>query len=313
MDGKTVQGPEKGPKFMLQVSVAKPVDKDRKRAYSDSQDKSVSKSGSWTKSSKDSQTHDYSDGRKSKAPRLQYSTEEPVVADPYEAAVVSLPSAVTERLLRIFRLGIATRYDIDIQGITSLKELPESAAIAVLDQFMLSGADGRNKGKYFTGLLARHRDRLELNRSTLPPPRRTRDYLSRGSELPSLPVRAHMPAFDPSISRQSAGILSAKYDGYTASPGSFPYSPSILDDPHVPRTGLGKLGETGSSYRPRVPSVGYGSGVRSDAHLAVRSERSGERPQVKFDPFTGKPYKFDPFTGEPIQPETPPRGFGSLF
>lgn len=33
-------------------------------------------------------------------------------SDPYEAAVVSLPAAVKERLLRILRLGIATRFDV---------------------------------------------------------------------------------------------------------------------------------------------------------------------------------------------------------
>ena len=38
--------------------------------------------------------------------------QEPVITDPYEAAVVSLPVAVKERLLRILRLGIATRYDV---------------------------------------------------------------------------------------------------------------------------------------------------------------------------------------------------------
>lgn len=35
-----------------------------------------------------------------------------MVADPYEAAVTSLPVAVKERLLRILRLGIATRFDV---------------------------------------------------------------------------------------------------------------------------------------------------------------------------------------------------------
>lgn len=35
-----------------------------------------------------------------------------MVVDPYEAAVISLPVAVKERLLRILRLGIATRFDV---------------------------------------------------------------------------------------------------------------------------------------------------------------------------------------------------------
>lgn len=32
--------------------------------------------------------------------------------DPYEAAVIALPVVVKERLVRILRLGIATRYDV---------------------------------------------------------------------------------------------------------------------------------------------------------------------------------------------------------
>ena len=35
-----------------------------------------------------------------------------MITDPYEAAVASLPVIVKERLLRILRLGIATRFDV---------------------------------------------------------------------------------------------------------------------------------------------------------------------------------------------------------
>lgn len=45
--------------------------------------------------------------------------QERIVADPYEAAVVSLPAAVQDRLLRILRLDIATRYDVSADNITS--------------------------------------------------------------------------------------------------------------------------------------------------------------------------------------------------
>ncbi|KAL0350806.1 UNVERIFIED_CONTAM: hypothetical protein Sradi_4229800, partial [Sesamum radiatum] len=99
-------------------------------------------------------------------------------ADPYEDAVISLPVAVKERLLRILRLGIATRFDvsfnvdtkswclvmeletgplvmIDIRSLRSLKELPESIAISVLDQFMLCGAGFQNKGEYLAGLISK--------------------------------------------------------------------------------------------------------------------------------------------------------------
>ncbi|KAE8786386.1 Heterogeneous nuclear ribonucleoprotein A1 [Hordeum vulgare] len=56
------------------------------------------------------------------------------VTDHYEATINSLPSAVNEFLLRIFRLGIGSPYDIDIHCIKSLNELPESGAVVVLNQ-----------------------------------------------------------------------------------------------------------------------------------------------------------------------------------
>lgn len=40
--------------------------------------------------------------------------QEVKVSDPYESAIVALPAVVTERLLRIMRLGIATRYDVSV-------------------------------------------------------------------------------------------------------------------------------------------------------------------------------------------------------
>ena len=36
----------------------------------------------------------------------------PTVANPYEVAVLSLPTYVTDHLLRIFRQGLSTRYDV---------------------------------------------------------------------------------------------------------------------------------------------------------------------------------------------------------
>ncbi|XP_062203441.1 uncharacterized protein LOC133905695 [Phragmites australis] len=56
------------------------------------------------------------------------------ITDPYESAVISLPSAVNKLLLHILHLGIGTRYDIDIHCVKSLNELPESSAVAVLNQ-----------------------------------------------------------------------------------------------------------------------------------------------------------------------------------
>ncbi|KAG8093047.1 hypothetical protein GUJ93_ZPchr0012g19766 [Zizania palustris] len=78
MDGKTVRGPDRGQVFIIQVSVAQPVvENDKKRI-------------------------------------CEVKTRRPNVSDTdsYEAAVVSLSSAVEELLLRILRLRINTQYDI---------------------------------------------------------------------------------------------------------------------------------------------------------------------------------------------------------
>ncbi|GMP30726.1 hypothetical protein CsSME_00005256 [Camellia sinensis var. sinensis] len=104
MNGKAVQGPNGGPSFKLLVEVARPIGKSKKRARDDPQIKPASKISSHSKFSKDEQIFSTSGGLKSGAQEMKYSLEEPLVADPYEAAVVSLPVAVKERLLRILRL-----------------------------------------------------------------------------------------------------------------------------------------------------------------------------------------------------------------
>lgn len=121
------------------MEVARPIEKNRKWAHDDPQSKPVSKISSQIKISKDEENFNTFGGPKFGTQELKYLAEEPVITDPYETAVLSLPVAVKERLLRILRLGIATRFDIDIQSLTSLKELPESGAISILVQFMLSG------------------------------------------------------------------------------------------------------------------------------------------------------------------------------
>nr|GMD01066.1 polyadenylate-binding protein, cytoplasmic and nuclear-like isoform X2 [Ipomoea batatas] len=133
LNEKTLPGPNGGPPYKLQVEVARPMDKSKKRVRDESQSKSSTNIQNYPK-----------------------EPEEVKVSDPYEAAIVALPAVVTERLLRIMRLGIATRYDITIQSLTRLKELPESTVIPILDQFMLSGADAQNKGAYLEGLIAKH-------------------------------------------------------------------------------------------------------------------------------------------------------------
>ncbi|XP_077223249.1 uncharacterized protein LOC143856833 isoform X2 [Tasmannia lanceolata] len=267
MDGKTVQGPERGPKFKIQVSIARPVEKDRKRARDESQDKPYL----------DRHACDSSEDHKSKATRLKTSLE------------------------------------IDLPLITRLKELPESSAIAVLDQFILSASDGYDKGRHLAGLIAKHQvSNLRSNRNPSHLPGRTRDFALRDSEL-LLPSSTHVSSFDPFVPR-SAGTASLRYDIYKHSPGLYAYPSSVSDDPLVPRTSLGKLGEMGSlSHIPSESSKGYRSYLASESHNSTGVERPQERPQVKFDPFTGQPYKFDPFTGEPIQQDTPPRRSGTFF
>ena len=43
---------------------------------------------------------------------LDVAFKVPTVANPYEVVVLSLPTYVTDHLLRIFHQGLATRYDV---------------------------------------------------------------------------------------------------------------------------------------------------------------------------------------------------------
>ncbi|KAL0343812.1 UNVERIFIED_CONTAM: hypothetical protein Sangu_1268600 [Sesamum angustifolium] len=132
---------------IYKVEVARPKDRSRKRIHENSENSSVQAQSKLWK------------GEPSLALSIKDSShaqKELESADPYEDAVISLPVAVKERLLRILRLGIATRFDIDIRSLRSLKELPESIAISVLDQFMLCGAGFQNKGEYLAGLISKH-------------------------------------------------------------------------------------------------------------------------------------------------------------
>ncbi|KQJ86173.1 splicing factor, proline- and glutamine-rich isoform X2 [Brachypodium distachyon] len=138
------------------------------------------------------------------------------VTDPYEAAIMSLPSAVNELLRRILRLGIGTPYDIDIHCIKSLNELPESGAVAVLNQFLITGADKRNKGEYFASLVAKRKVEAFgvaqiLHDST---------YLSRNPEIET--KRHRHQDYDYTSSRSS------RY----SSLGDYP-SASYADDPPI--------------------------------------------------------------------------------
>uniref|UniRef100_A0A453JWN6 RRM domain-containing protein n=1 Tax=Aegilops tauschii subsp. strangulata TaxID=200361 RepID=A0A453JWN6_AEGTS len=110
MDGKTVSGPNRGPSFKIQVSVARPaVENDNKRSREEVKTRRSNVSGGKPDYSHGRYGHD-SVERQTKAPRLSNRVAD--VTDPYEAALNSLPSAVNELLLRILRLGIGSAYDV---------------------------------------------------------------------------------------------------------------------------------------------------------------------------------------------------------
>ncbi|KAK1272740.1 Polyadenylate-binding protein RBP45 [Acorus gramineus] len=313
MDGQIVEGPHKGPPLKIQVSIARPPEKDRKRPCSEPHSKEGSKLASQPTALIDSRT--LLGDQKYKAPRLTHTIKVPHVTDPYEAAVISLPSAVKERLLRILRLEIATRYDIDICCITRLRELPHSEALTVLDKFMLSGADVQNKGAYFTSLIVQHQvDKLRTD-SKLLHLRSAGDFSYREPEPFNIRASVQASTLDP-VSSRTLGSAAARYNALTISPELKLRSSLPSVEPYLPRPGTGTLGEIGFSYKPPISSsTNYGGssgGLSLDSyfklsHRASTANQPLQRPQVKFDPFTGQPYKFDPFTGEPIQHDLLPR------
>nr|GEV51054.1 nucleotide-binding, alpha-beta plait [Tanacetum cinerariifolium] len=162
LNEKMVQGPYGGPPIKLHVEVARPIDKKRKRVNEDLQNTQPREVLSNFRPQYHEPVLNTFNGHRD---TLQ---KEPLGADPYEAAVLLLPVAVRERLLRILRLGIATRYDIAVESLTNLAQLPESNAILVLDQFMLSGAEERDKGAYLTSLISKYQvDKLGLDQLPL--------------------------------------------------------------------------------------------------------------------------------------------------
>ncbi|KAK1297406.1 hypothetical protein QJS10_CPB15g01456 [Acorus calamus] len=318
MDGQIVEGPHKGP-LKIQVSIARPPEKARKRPHSEPHSKEGSKLASQPTALIDSRT--LLGDQKHKAPRLTHTIEVPHVTDPYEAAVISLPSAVKERLLCILRLEIATRYDIDIRCITRLRELPDSEALIVLDKFMLSGADVQNKGAYFTSLIVQHQvDKLRTD-SKLLHLRSAGDLSYREPEPFNIRASVQASILDP-VSSRTLGSAATRYNALTISPELKLRSSLPSVEPYLPRPGTGTLGEIGFSYKPPISSsTNYGGGsggLSSDSyfklsHRASTANQPPQRPQVKFDPFTGQPYKYDPFTGEPIQHDPLPRPSAGRF
>ncbi|CAI9109825.1 OLC1v1009731C1 [Oldenlandia corymbosa var. corymbosa] len=307
MHDKILQWPEGGPTHKLSVEIARPTDKSKKRIREDSQSNMANKVPN---------NLEYIPGVKPESYRCSvvkpFGQKEEVYEDPYEAAVLSLPVTVKERLLRILRLRIATRFDIDIQNITSLKQLPESTAISVLDQFMLSGAEARNKGVYLAGLIARYQG--EHQRASRSPGGMSRvgDYAATGSGVSSYSDRV-LYAPDDSFGRSvGSGVRSEKYVPH--------YSAVVPDYPMLSRPLLGRaetnhspLQPTSTSYAPYAklklsPEMDdLVSGVpttyaafRRDAvaasPLTHRQVKVGDmadsptaRPQVRFSDVSGHP------------------------
>lgn len=298
MDGKIIEGPDNGPKFKLQVTVAKPADKSKKRNREESQKVVANKFDGQAKAPTDITANKALDylNLNAKVPRLDAKPMEvPTVADPYEVAVLSLPTSVTDHLLRIFRQGLATRYDIDIQCLTSLRELPEVTAVAILEQFATNNfADGRNKGAYLAGLIARYKvENLASGRIPMLQQGRGSDLPSRDAGLLGITGTNNSSLLDPlAAPRPLPGSALLRHDPYATatSLGGFSQVPSLL---------TGDDARSLSSYRgPASTGFNLGSGL-PETSVAER------RPPIKFDPFTGQPFKFDPFTGEPIQQPGP--------
>lgn len=343
LNGKIVQGPNGGSSFKLQVEVARPMDKKRKRVHEDPQ---ITQPREFLSNSKPQSYEQFliSNSFNGHEDTLQ---KEPVVADPYEAAVLLLPVAVRERLLRILRLGIATRYDIEVESLSNLAELPESNAISVLDQFMLSGADKHDKGAYLVSLISKYLvDKVGMNQLPLSLSRirdtniRESVGLSGRVQLPPVDSLAlHVHPSVPSRSDSYASRYSSLYPDYRLPrteersplqlheiPGSSsttaPYSRYLVNS-HLPPTyaNMEEMSPNPSHQIPGSSSVSYARPAQDyytipttslgnvDPHLAP----SGDRPQMRFDPFTGQPYKFDPFTGEPIIPESLSRRYDSPY
>ncbi|XP_052138864.1 uncharacterized protein LOC127757405 [Oryza glaberrima] len=331
MDGETVRGPDRGATFRIQVSVARPVvENDKKRIREEVKTRRSNVSRDKPDHSYGRRGHDSYD-RQAKAPRLYNEVSD---TDPYEAAVVSLPSAVKELLLRILRLRIGTRYDIDIHCIRSLNELPEKAAVAVLNQFLISGADKHNKGDYFASLIAKYQaetfsSALRLQGSTYLPrnpeiqnkrfPHQDYEYTASGSSryssLGDYPSSSYVD--DPASSQSR----NRRYDEYRPDLVRYPDSRSRQEEivrierypeprfAHEPRQDTGRHLDLGyvqerNSNIERSAQVAFSS--REGGYLSASRYNTNIVPE--FSSRSSAEYstacqqvRFDPFTGEPYK------------
>ncbi|XP_042020907.1 uncharacterized protein LOC121768452 [Salvia splendens] len=340
LNGKTVGGPREGQEYVIQVEVARPMEKSKKRVREYPEN-----------------TSSIPDQSKILRPSVHNShiSRELEPADPYEDAVIALPLAVKERLLRILRLGIATRFDIDVNSLRTLKQLPEPIATSVLDQFMISGPASQNKSAYLAAVISEHLvDKVGPDQSLVS---LLRAEDATRSEYKSFNLSNHLSS--PVVGSFTSRVdMTARHNIYHSSQHpdyplssramlrraeqrgrspyeseSIPISRTIREEGSrsryapetipIPRTVL----EEGSNSRfevtpPHPRSYGRVAIQTAERHLSppqaapsssyarldpslisdVRgvSRQQASRPQMRFDPYTGEPYKFDPFTGEPI-------------
>eukprot|EP00252_Welwitschia_mirabilis_P002471 TRINITY_DN1242_c0_g1_i1.p1 TRINITY_DN1242_c0_g1~~TRINITY_DN1242_c0_g1_i1.p1 ORF type:complete len:370 (-),score=100.17 TRINITY_DN1242_c0_g1_i1:469-1578(-) len=285
VDGKTVEGPEEGQQIQMQVTVAKPADKSKKRKNEDTE-------------SKKSVDIFSLESLPTKVSRLDakgfFSAKVPSGSDPYEEALFSLPRPVTDCLLQIFRNGVATRYDIDLYRLTKLKELPEAGALTVLEQFAATNfLDGRNKGAFLLNAIEKHRQGSIGSARNPLAQHGSSELLSQDPLLMGITGAKNSPTIDNFASSRypsrSSLIGSDRYSSYSGLSSLSQVPLMRPSDPLNTRTGdIHEMFHRGSM------TTGLNlSGGLSESTLA-------KRPTMRYDPFTGMPYKFDPFTGEPL-------------
>jgi hypothetical protein len=175
-------------------------------------------------------------------------------------------------------------------------------AASILDQFVTNNfADGRNKGAFLAGLIARYKaDSLASGRIPMLHQGQSSDLPSGDSGLLGITGTNNSSLLDPLVaSRPLPGSALLWHDPYAAATslgGLSQVPPRLMGDSLLERmpTRLDDVHSLSSYRAPASTGFNLGSGL-PEASVTER------RPPIKFDPFTGQPFKFDPFTGEPIQ------------
>ncbi|XP_073293989.1 uncharacterized protein [Primulina huaijiensis] len=289
MNEKEIRGPGGGPMHKLQVEVAKPMDKNKKRAHEDSESNLVQGHPKVFK--------EEAIVAPSINPKCHVQNQELLSPDPYEDAVIALPLAVKERLLRILRLGLATRFDIDVKTLYSLKKLPESTAISILDQFMLTGPGTQHKGAYLAALISRHLvDIVGLSPSLASWPK-VGATSKKESSLLSFSHRLSPPAVASFPLHSTVGRSDICAPRYLSSLYDYPLSSRALTgrleekspDFLLPTGAVaGRLEEKGSDFRLPSRSIPSGSQTFQIPKIVTLEDRS--RPHFEVPPSMSMAY-----------------------